>query len=270
MSKNITHKVLNISNIVLIITILISSILIITNSKIKFDFSSNGFNTFLEIFKFPLALSAALLATLTLTYSIERMRQFEQQLIMFSRNNRFNNYFRFNEEFSKYFENQELFSLYKKAFPNNSVFEISNHIQRLYKYYYGAKPRFFTTKILQDELKNINNFLSAIDNNVFNKSDYELTTIEHEVLSNISNSNLEIMKVLIKPLSEKLVAPIYSNRSLSVPSLKEIDKHFLLMNELFLSVSFYESLLIFDGEKVSSYSTLRKNFMNYLEKLGLK
>jgi len=268
--KNITHKVLNIFNIALTIAIIISFILIIANSKNSFDFSSNGFNTFLEIFKFPLTLSAALLATLTLTYTIERMRQFERQLKMLSRNNRFNNYYRLNEEFSKYFDNQELFSLYKKAFPNNSVFEISNHIQRLYKYFYGDKPKLFTTKILENELKNINNFLAAIDNNVFNKSDYELTTIDQEILSNISDRNLEIMKTLIKPLSEKLVAPVYSNRSLSVPSLKEIDKHFLFMNELFLSVSFYESLLIFDGEKVNSYSTFRKNFMNYLEKLGLK
>lgn len=123
---------------------------------------------------------------------------------------------------------------------------------------------------MKKELENINNFLLAIANNIFNKSDSELTTIEQKVLSNISDSNLDIMKSLIKPLSEKLVAPIYTNRSLPVNNLKEIDKHFLLMNELFLSISFYESLLIFDGEKVNDYSTFRKNFMNYLEKLGLK
>jgi len=249
---------------------IVSLIFILCNDKLVFEPSSNGFNNILDYFKFPISLMAAFLAALTINFTIKRINQTDNQINILADNNRFNNYYKLNEEFIKYFDGQELLSLYKKTFPNNSVFEINNHLQRLFKYFYGDNSKYFTTKILSKELNKINNYLLVIDDNVFNKSDWELTTIDYSVLSNISDYNLEIIKSFIKPLSEKLVAPIYSNRNLSVPNLKEIDKHYLLMNELFLSVSIYESLLLFDGEKVNNYSKLRNNFMNYLEKIGLK
>ncbi len=255
---------------ILPIAAIVSTILILVNDKLVFDPSSNGFNNFLDCFKFPISLMAAFLASLTINFTIKRINQTDNQLNLLSDNNQFNNYYRLNEEFKKYFEGQELFTLYKNTFPNNSVFEINNHLQRLFKYFYGDMPKHFTTKILPNRLNAINNYLAIVDENNFIKSDSELTTVDYNILSNFCDNNLDIIKSLIKPLSEKLVAPIYSNRSISVPHLKEIDKHYLLMNELFLSVSFCESLLIFDGERINNYSTFKKNYMNYLEKLGLK
>jgi hypothetical protein len=256
--------------IILPLVSVVSTVLIFSNDKLVFDPSSNGFNNFLDFFKFPISLMAAFLASLTIHFTIKRINQTDNQLNILSDNNRFNNYYKFNEEFKKHFEGQELFSLYKKTFPSNSDSEINNNLQSLFKYFYGDNHSVFTTRILPNELQKVIEYLTKIDSCQLNKPDYNLTSMDYNTLSSISVCNLDILKSLIQPLSEKLIAPIYTNLHLPVDHMNEIDRHYLLLNELLLSVSFYESLLIFDGQKISSFSNLRNNYLKYLVDIKLK
>ncbi|EHZ2645127.1 hypothetical protein V4U24_001146 [Vibrio parahaemolyticus] len=81
---------------------LTSTYLIVKNTPLYWDFSSNGFNTFIETFRFPLGVLAAYIPILGIIGINHRSVQTLKQIELAANQNNFSNYYKHLEEFEKY------------------------------------------------------------------------------------------------------------------------------------------------------------------------
>ena len=116
-------------------TALIITFAIITNTPLKINFSSNGFNTFISVFKFPLGLLALIIPIVALLSANHRSEQTREQIRLTTMQNSFANYYKHIEEFqkvaSKIYSNETASrNAHKILFPlaHEGNYEINNKI----------------------------------------------------------------------------------------------------------------------------------------------
>lgn len=103
------------------------TIVIVTNSSLTFDFTSDGFNYFLSAFKFPLGILALIIPIIALLAANHRSEQTKEQIRVTNSQNVFSNHYKHIEEFKKYVEGLKIESvndvrirkLHKKMFPGS-------------------------------------------------------------------------------------------------------------------------------------------------------
>jgi hypothetical protein len=78
------------------------AIIIVCNSNLEFSLDYRGFNSFVEIFKVPIAIVAIMVTLAAFLATIHRSAQTRQQIIGANQQNTFSNYFKHIEEFEKY------------------------------------------------------------------------------------------------------------------------------------------------------------------------
>lgn len=81
-----------------------SASVIVVNSDLKSDFSYSGFNYFISVFKFPLAITALIIPIVALLAANHRSEQTKEQIRVTNSQNVFSNYYKHIEEFTKYLE----------------------------------------------------------------------------------------------------------------------------------------------------------------------
>ncbi|MBB1296710.1 hypothetical protein [Pseudoalteromonas sp. SR41-7] len=81
-----------------------STSVIVVNSDLKSDFSYSGFNYFISVFKFPLAIAALIIPIVALLAANHRSEQTKEQIRVTNSQNVFSNYYKHIEEFTKYLE----------------------------------------------------------------------------------------------------------------------------------------------------------------------
>lgn len=103
------------------------ALVIITNSPLSYDFTSDGFNYFLSAFKFPLGILALIIPIVALLAANHRSEQTKEQIRVTNLQNVFSNHYKHIEEFKKYVEGLNIESindlrirkLHKKMFPRS-------------------------------------------------------------------------------------------------------------------------------------------------------
>ncbi len=85
------------------ISIFLSTV-IVFKSDIEWDFSYNGFNDALVIFRFPLGILATIIPIVALLAANHRSEQTKEQIRVTNAQNIFSNYYKHMEEFSKYLD----------------------------------------------------------------------------------------------------------------------------------------------------------------------
>lgn len=87
---------------VLFLIAIIISIVIVRNSNLEVSLDYKGFNSFVEIFKVPIAILAITVTFAAFLATIHRSAQTREQIIAANKQNIFSNYFKHIEEFEKY------------------------------------------------------------------------------------------------------------------------------------------------------------------------
>lgn len=122
----------------------IASIVIVLNSRLAPNFSFEGFNQVLTVFKVPLGILAITIPIIALLAANHRSEQTKEQMRLASENNNFSNYFKHLSEFQlhlerttkfcKHFELTNTKHFHLKIFPNSksgNYHASSNEIDRL-------------------------------------------------------------------------------------------------------------------------------------------
>lgn len=118
---------------------MISSVTIVFNSDLIFDFSYHGFNQAVTIFRVPIAILAIIIPAVALLASNHRSEQAKAQIISSNSQNIFSNYYKHREEFEKHVDKNKTelrrkvgdsLKLYSYIFPNakNGVFEVKKGV----------------------------------------------------------------------------------------------------------------------------------------------
>lgn len=81
--------------------------IIIANTPLAWDLSSNGFNDFISIFRFPLGILTLIIPIVALLAANHRSEQTKEQIRVTADQNNFANYYKHLEEFVKYVDKQE-------------------------------------------------------------------------------------------------------------------------------------------------------------------
>lgn len=111
--------------LLIIISVIISGI-IIYNTPLIIDLSSNGFNYFVSVFRFPLGILTLIIPIVALLAANHRSEQTKEQIKVTGIQNNFANYYKHLEEFIKYFDKQknleiitEARYIHKKLYPGS-------------------------------------------------------------------------------------------------------------------------------------------------------
>ncbi len=121
-----------IPNIFIFILFLILFVGILFNGQYEFSFTSQGYTTFLDEFKLPFTVLAAMIPWSAFFISYARSEQSRKQIELLSETNNFSNYYKHIEEFEKHLQkniknidNYNINYLYKEFYPNSSNGEYS-------------------------------------------------------------------------------------------------------------------------------------------------
>jgi uncharacterized integral membrane protein len=98
----VEQRILWVVVIVLSSVAAIIAIIIVCNSNLEVALDYRGFNSFVEIFKVPIALLAITATLAALLATIHRSAQTREQIITANKQNIFSNYYKHIEEFEKY------------------------------------------------------------------------------------------------------------------------------------------------------------------------
>jgi len=141
-----------------IFAVICSGCLIIDNTILALDLSSNGFNAAVTIFRVPLGILAALVTVLMLLSVIHRSEQTKEQIRVANVSGHLSSYFSHIEEFEKYMdrvkvkitdiefpENRELHKhLFPKAYSGD--FSLNKNLEEKIKYTISHLIRFLSEK----------------------------------------------------------------------------------------------------------------------------
>lgn len=95
------------TTITLVAISLLFCVVIVFNSEVRWDFSYDGFNHFLVVFRFPLGILALIIPIIALLAANHRSEQTKEQIRVTNDQNIFSNYYKHFEEFSKYVDNHK-------------------------------------------------------------------------------------------------------------------------------------------------------------------
>ncbi|WP_318438316.1 hypothetical protein [Photobacterium leiognathi] len=103
-----------------------SAVMIVFNSELKPDLSYSGFNHFISVFRFPLAIAALIIPVVALLAANHRSEQTKEQIKVTNSQNIFSNYYKHMEEFTKYLlprvdKEVDLRFAHSKFFPDSSL-----------------------------------------------------------------------------------------------------------------------------------------------------
>lgn len=87
---------------ILLVMSISSASVIVANSDLEVDLSYSGFNYFISVFRFPLAISALIIPIVALLAANHRSEQTKEQIRVTNSQNVFSNYYKHIEEFTKY------------------------------------------------------------------------------------------------------------------------------------------------------------------------
>lgn len=115
-----------------------SASVIICNSELTVDFSFNGFNQFISIFRFPLGIAALIIPMVALLAANHRSEQTKEQIRVTNAQNVFSNYYKHIEEFIKYLSDGvgksfDLRFVHSNVYPDASLgdYSISSNLREL-------------------------------------------------------------------------------------------------------------------------------------------
>ncbi|MBV7433913.1 hypothetical protein KRX19_02645 [Cardiobacteriaceae bacterium TAE3-ERU3] len=123
--------VINTGLTIILISLISSFIITINSKKIYIDFSYNGFNSFIEIYRFSLGILALLIPLVALLAANHRSEQTKKQIEVANSQNNFTNYFKHLEEFEKYIEKSDykhevnITKLHIEIFPQSKLGDFS-------------------------------------------------------------------------------------------------------------------------------------------------
>lgn len=113
----------------------------------RLNTSPEGFDSFLDIFDFPIKAFAGSLALFTIYVTLRRMKTSEEQLkttrvqiSLITEQNRISNYFKYREEFTKHFEAGLIHKFYRKFVDDKAIAQELYY--PLFQYFYGTLKDF--------------------------------------------------------------------------------------------------------------------------------
>jgi len=120
-------------NFIILLSSITLSLFIIIAGNYSISMTASGYNTFLEIFKFPLTVLAILIPFNAFYISFVRSEQSRMQIQLLSSTNNFANHYKHIEEFEKHLERNSVSSkqfnityLHNMLFPQSSFGVILN------------------------------------------------------------------------------------------------------------------------------------------------
>lgn len=233
-------------------------------------FSSNyqSSKDFFTYFEFSIKFLVGAIASLTLGVTMLRAFQFDKNIEIIEDNNKFNNFFKHREEFKNRFRDDTFFKTISQLKP----ISIDTYLMPLYNIYYYQSYHNFKPAINVDAKEQIENFLKAIENTDLNKENYDIIKVEKSILVNISNMNNSLVRMLTDSINSVESPKVKQQLSLMNTPKTEIGPittKFIYFNQLFWSISFYNSLNTFDGAMVIRCENFQINFENYRSGLSL-
>lgn len=122
----LTLRIVWVTVLILVTMSILSAVIIVFNSELELDLSYSGFNHFISIFRFPLAIAALIIPVVALLAANHRSEQTKEQIKVTNSQNIFSNYYKHIEEFIKYLSPRidkqvDLRFAHSKVFPESSL-----------------------------------------------------------------------------------------------------------------------------------------------------
>ena len=176
-----SNILITISTSLLVLSIL-STIVIAYTIHLSFSFTKEGFELLLNIYKTPINFITASLATFVIWLTLERMKQSDKQLALYSENNRFNNYFKHREEFYKYLNNT------KSVLDCSNIDEstIRKSANELYSMFYNENYQNFTPELNENGKSIIKKMKNELSNSSFNALKFKFLEIDQNELESFT------------------------------------------------------------------------------------
>lgn len=236
-------------------------------SRIYIDFSSQGWNDFLDNYSPQLKIAGVGLALFALWMTTERMRQTQDQIKAITDNNRFNNFFKHREEFIKYFGSKK----YIVELAKNSIELLDTHLLRIYEHFFYNTYTDFTTSLNSYARKHCYFFLNTLNDSNLNQKDVDISIIDQSSIREILKKNkspiILITNYSLNLLKEnRQMIKIYNQEKGKTETAKIAD----LLQINFLPKIIID-VLLFAGEKEipDQFTNLHSNSTSYLYDIGL-
>ena len=234
-------------NGILLFSIIFSSIMI-ARVGYQWDFSAIGFEYFLSQFKFPMALSAGLLATITLTITIIKMKQNEINNDYLKDNILFNNYYTHMHEFLEFMQKLPVF----KIFQASSSLPLQVVLMPLYKNFYGFNYKNFTARVNDSNVQRIVDFLAELNKSELNSATLQNANLNLVDLQEVSDMMDTSTTSIVEEIS-KYLSGLIQTQAIPKDVYEELTK-------LCWAASIYEGIIAFDEIPVSYLPNILSNF----------
>ena len=194
------------------------------------------------------------------------MQQTQRQLEITYENVNFNNYYKHKEMFTQLMTGLSFYSTIKKY----SQINVDELIPAVYSYFYNSSYKDFQPRLNDKAKEEVVNFIQEIKNSKLNSKDQDLKEIdieEIEKLSRLVNRTIEPLCIINAEIEIPTVRKYY--KTAEGVSIKLVEERFKLINNLYWTISLYESFIAFDGIHQSERSTFLLNFTTYRSGIGL-
>jgi hypothetical protein len=231
----------------------------------KFEFSIKWMNDFIEKFYISIKIGAAIIAILTIKVYFSNNNQTERiiketikQSENYVKSENLKNYFLHRKEFRLYVQELDFFKKLKEieSFNFYSTWDI------LYKTFYDGDYKNFEPKLMKNEEDNIITFINSIQISSINT--VAVPSFEKEDLEKIVSNILPSTKEFIENIASLQVDEyynIYQNSESKI--LTDLAVKILIAKQL------YESILSFNGKKITQLDTFDKNINKYFNNLKI-
>lgn len=144
---------------------IITAITIVIHTPLTWDFSANGFNYFISIFRFPLSILALIIPLVALLAANHRSEQTKEQISVTAEQNKFANYYKHIEEFVRYCSSLKKLDSFKARYIHKNIFPEADDGE------YHVAPDLLNVIIVANELPNklMNNFPSEPEQEMSDK-----------------------------------------------------------------------------------------------------
>ncbi len=196
----------------------VSSIIIIYNSNLIFDLSYNGFNLFISIFRFPLAISALIIPIIALLAANHRSEQTKEQIRVTNTQNVFSNYYKHIEEFTKYISTR--INDVDFRFAHNNIYP------NAFDGDYSINPKLIETMLELDNMPY--DLLNSKPENIEDQLDEKIKEKYHSVISSLydfiyRNSSEYYARWAYNDGDKLSETYLFQSRTLIVDALKVIE-----------------------------------------------
>jgi hypothetical protein len=237
--------------------------ILFTEPKLYLSLAKEGFDNIFFIFDKPIKLLTAAFALLAVWLTLRRMRQTQEQIIMMSENNQFNNYYKHYEKFHEYIKNDKFFVKMKGPDPI-----IENNIREIYNYFYYRTYENFRPRINDVAMSIIDEFMKKLKNSSLNRSKLDINKLDEKELLDIINIIKDEIRVIVNSISDiiymdsQIKDKLKYEKRFSEEQIKKLELYLIDFCKIQRIKLFIDAILIFDGKIPEKFPKIEENYNN--------